>query len=834
MYLADLGNALQARFGRTGSIDDLNQAITAGQQAVDITPPDHPNLPGLLSNFGIALRARFERTGSLDDLNQAITTGQQAVDTTPPDHPDRPMLLSNLGTALQARFVRIGSLDDLNQAIAVGQRAVYTTPPDHPNLPMLLSNLGTALQARFGRTGLLDDLNQAISVGQQAVEATPPGHPNLPGRLSNLGGALQTRFGRTGSLDDLNQAITVGQQAVDTTPPDHPNLPRRLSVLAATLLSRYERTRDARDQSEAEDHLGRAARMAPRPSSVVEETMDAWHDGRDLACRGKASEALGPMERAIGLLRQAALSRVDVKHAREMVEPFQGLARDAAAVALANNQVELAVEWLEHGRVLLWELGLERRSGYMGRLQSDHPEVYQRLQDARRGLDTITTSSSPSAEEGSETGRARTPAPPSDSPSSQVDPRLQQVERQEQVREEASRALDELLQEVWALPGHSAFFKKLLYKDLAPAAAEGPIVIVNASSLGSHAIVLSGPEVPPTAINLGDDVWREAREHATYIARTDETESERPKAYAEVLRWLWDRIVSRVAVELGLDQASPPECLPRVWWVPTGPLARLPLHAAGYHPSSPPQLDETPDSRQFDRMAISSYTPTLRMLLDARKPSTPNPTMALVALPDPPSWMKDKDPLTHTDKEIACLSTWPKPGLDSPGQGIEKLKGKDAIREAVIAALKRAGWVHLSCHAGPGPGNPNTGGLPTYDELIPLEELASESITNPQLAFLSACSTSLATENLEDEAHHLAGAMLSMGYRHVVAALWPVFDETAADVTARFYQTLTAGSQPDPTNAARALHQAICGLRDDDHRVGADPYVWAALTHTGA
>ena len=50
-----------------------------------------------LSNLGAALRNRFVSAGQLADLDEAITAGRDAVATTPPDDPNHPMYLSNLG-----------------------------------------------------------------------------------------------------------------------------------------------------------------------------------------------------------------------------------------------------------------------------------------------------------------------------------------------------------------------------------------------------------------------------------------------------------------------------------------------------------------------------------------------------------------------------------------------------------------------------------------------------------------------------------------------------------------------------------------------------------------
>lgn len=81
IYLSNLCGALQTRFEQTGTIDDLDQAITAGRDAVAATPTDHPERAGSLSNLGLWLWVRFERTGAIDDLDQAITGWTQATQT---------------------------------------------------------------------------------------------------------------------------------------------------------------------------------------------------------------------------------------------------------------------------------------------------------------------------------------------------------------------------------------------------------------------------------------------------------------------------------------------------------------------------------------------------------------------------------------------------------------------------------------------------------------------------------------------------------------------------------------------------------------------------------
>ena len=59
-------------------LSDLDEAITAQQQAVRLTPDGHPRKPACLSNLGISFRGRFKRLGDVADLDEAITTQQQA------------------------------------------------------------------------------------------------------------------------------------------------------------------------------------------------------------------------------------------------------------------------------------------------------------------------------------------------------------------------------------------------------------------------------------------------------------------------------------------------------------------------------------------------------------------------------------------------------------------------------------------------------------------------------------------------------------------------------------------------------------------------------------
>jgi nucleoside phosphorylase len=236
----------EKRFQRAGNLDDLNNAISIGEEAVSATPLDHPNRAGRLSNLAIFRQSRFEQTRNLDDLNNAISIGEEAVSATPLDHPNRAGRLSNLAVFRQSRFELTGNFDDLQSAISRAKEAVSATPLDHPDRARMLTNLASLLYSRYNRSGTLSDLQDAIRLAQAAVDATTEDHPDRARRLTNLASLLYGRYNRSGTLSDLQDAIRLVRAAVD-----HPDRATWLSNLGGLLEYRYQRTGSMDDLEEA-------------------------------------------------------------------------------------------------------------------------------------------------------------------------------------------------------------------------------------------------------------------------------------------------------------------------------------------------------------------------------------------------------------------------------------------------------------------------------------------------------------------------------------------------------------------------------------------------------
>jgi CHAT domain len=393
-----------------------------------------------------------------------------------------------------------------------------------------------------------------------------------------------------------------------------------------------------------------------------------------------------------------------------------------------------------------------------------------------------------------------------------------------------AREWDDLVKQVRNVKGFADFLTPPKLEKLLPAAAAGPVVVVNISRWRCDALIVTttGVEVKELRKLTAETVAAQVDSYLTGLQR-----AKREETLRSISQWLWDQIAGPVLHVLGLDSpAAPGQPWPRLWWCPTGPLTLLPIHAAGYHTPEGWAHHET----VLDR-TVSSYTPTLRALVEARNnaprsaervaddepaPHTAQPAdsvgrMLIVALPHTPGQM----PLPNVTRERRLLTRL------FPGNHT-LLEGSTATWQAVRAQLPHHGWVHFSCHGDQNLTDPSQGGILLHDRMLTIADI-SEGRYNGDFAFLSACKTATGGITLPDEAIALAAALHYTGYRHVIGTLWSVRDETAAEVAEAIYTNLTSDGGFEPSRAAYALHQAIRGLRES----GTSLSHWTPFTHTG-
>jgi len=158
------------------------------------------------------------------------------------------------------------------------------------------------------------------------------------------------------------------------------------------------------------------------------------------------------------------------------------------------------------------------------------------------------------------------------------------------------------------------------------------------------------------------------------------------------------------------------------------------------------------------------------------------------------------------------------------------LNDREATVAAVLGYMKECHWVHLACHGIQDPVNPTDSAFLLFDKPLTLKEIAKQSFSHTELAFLSACQTAKGDRELPEEAIHLAAGMLMAGYGSVVATMWSIQDDDGPIVAEEFYKYLIE-ADGDSSKAAYALHHAVAHLRD---LRGEDKFeCWIPFIHLG-
>jgi tetratricopeptide (TPR) repeat protein len=801
MRLSILAVTLLARYEQLGAATDLDEAVEVGREAV-ASAADAAR-PSCLTNLSTALSARFERLGALADLDEAAERNREAVAITPADHPYRPARLSNLSTALFARFQRTAVPADLDEAIHTGREAAASVPVGNPNRAAIMSNLSLPLRTRFERRADPADANEAVLAARQAIAATPTEHPDHARYLFTLAMALFARYEGRGSPTDIDEAINVGRQAVAATLPGNPERAGWMSILGTALLTRLERTAAPADLDEAIGLFRDAAAVKTAPATV--RAIAAQHWGAAAAGTEDWVEAVRGYTSAVELLGQTApraLGRADQEH---MLSRLTGVGADAAACCLQTGRADLAVQLWEQGRGVLLGQAMDTRTDLTA-LARQYPALAARFVQAQEELDRVPPAGQAPAVIGEPLARG---------PVTRGGTR-HEVER----RRKLAAAFDGVVEEIRSQRGFERFLLPPPVEELLGAAEAGPVILLNVSRFRSDALLLmpDGVRVVPLAGLTPEAVRGKVEEFLAALAGDAEEQTLRA-----VLGWLWDVAAGPALAGAGImarPAAGAP--WPRVWWCPSGGLSFLPVHAAGHHHTSSEPAPET----VIDR-AMSSYTPTVRGLLHARRrredgQDAPAGRVVVVAMPQTPGSMA----LPGARREARLLQ-------DLFGADTIVLEGPQGTRDAVLAALRRVRWAHFSCHGLNSIDDPSASHLLLHDhEARPLTvvDVARLRLDAAELAFLSACSTARTGPALADEAIHLVSAFQLAGYRHVIGTLWEVGDRIASRTATNVYTAITdAGG--GAAAAAAALHGATRELRA---RLPNRPSAWAAHLHSGA
>ncbi|THU76349.1 hypothetical protein K435DRAFT_739358 [Dendrothele bispora CBS 962.96] len=636
-------------------------------------------------------------------------------------------------------------------------------------------------------------------------------------QLNNLGLAFQSRFERFGKLRDMENAILIEQWAVDLTPDGHASKARWLSHLGDAFICRFEHLGKPRDIIEAIVAYKQATENTSSPSFTRYDAACRWA----ILCSKHQSPslALDAYTVVLEIIPQIVWLGQTVHRQYEELFKIGRTINAAAAMAISVGDLPRAVEWLEEGWSIVWTQILQLRTP-LDELHQQHPDFADELSRVSLALDNAGTSSFQSN-------------------SSEI--KHKSVEEEAQKHCKLAARYEELLQQVRELDGFSSFLRPKKISELAPAARNGPVAVVNVAELRCDALVLctSGEIIP---VPLPTFSYKQAETlHSKLLSllqghhvrgnqnkdRASRTLVKGNQNYFKlVLADLWSHVVQPILSQL--EQAlykNDHHSLPHITWCATGVLAFLPLHAAGIYGSGDPTKN-----MNISDFVVSSYTTTLTAMLGfGSKPKqgpTKTPSVLIISQPSTPGLTS----LPGTVEEVEAIQRYTSP------DHICHLTHEQATVEAVLDEMSKHEIIHLACHGIQNVKNPLSSAFALYDGRLELTTLLMLSLKNAELAFLSACQTAIGDGNLPEETVHLAAGMLAVGYPSVIATMWSIGDKDATLIADKVYANLLGHhddteSQQVKLTPAYALHEAVKHLREE---VGEMNFVrWVPFIHLG-
>jgi tetratricopeptide (TPR) repeat protein len=831
------GQKLLHLFKRTGELSTLNSVVGLLEQAVEHDPRPHQLLelpegavitpqPGAslqplhdavvpIQLLAVSLCERNYLTRSFHDLDRSLSLSEKLVRTAPTT-PTRNSILVLLSVCLIRRYETKGSTEnnhtDLRDAAILFGKMIEGQFVDNGESSDALHRCAYFLFAKHQKGHLpeLQDLAMAmvshvnkqkhnelrsedypdkaefvfrcaIAVRDAIMKATPQEHMYRAEVLSIYLDWMIPAYDKWGGDEHGNLAVENARSCLEDLPSDSPERARLLTLLGQFLMVRCREIPGKKEEalrcwSEALEYANGSLKHRLRSGRYL---LEEYANIKDWP---RAYEVAETTIRLVPKLAPRSLWQYSDRRHRVKIDGYQvlqGLASDAAAVALrAGKGPVKALEFLEIGRGVVAS-SLQDAQTDIIELQRLHPGLamnFDRLRTEINSPDTSVTQ-----------------------------------------RHTANTEFDRLLDEIHGISGFEHFLSFPGEDAIKNTAQDGPIVVINVSYIGCDAIIARHEKLE--ALKL-PELSKDDIESQHLNADTP------PQGLKDILEGLWDVVADPILITLGFTEriVQPERDWPHIWWIPTGVLTRMPIHAAGYH-------DRGTGETVLDRV-MSSYSLSIKALIQARNVARNHQPLEsmhngcqrevlLVAMAE----TEDHTYLYSALKETMlvrdiCQSIGFRPVQPTPNT------------QEILEHLATCDIFHFAGHGETNPLEPSMSRLLLKDWKSNSLTVASIQGINlwkrsspPFLAYLSACGTGNMISNRTsriptDENVHLVSACQIAGFRHVVGTLWAVDDVCCKDIAQDTYQTLKdemSTNKEAITNKSVcfALHQALRKARDE-------------------
>jgi tetratricopeptide (TPR) repeat protein len=830
-----LGEAALAVAQNDNSVASRAEVIYHGQRLLSLLPPGlirKKNLEAIAQ----ALYEQYESTGEFKMLEDALDLIGEAIQETDEDDDVAAARLGDLySRCLRTRFMRGRNEVDLEYAIEFGKDSVERTENIEVDgkMELLVDRQNNLSLCYFTQAHQFDDLphkvlEEAIDMAKSSMKLVAElGNPErLWLETANiLGMCLQVRWTQSHEEQDIEESIELGYDVLDKCPDQPDARGEALSNLAFRMQRGYKHFLGSEVTHESR-HLMKGKLLLDESLDLISQSM-AIESERQLSKLENVMtyvqyikefpadiqvEVLAkcyPMLRdQVELMEQIAImSNLDDR--KDLLQTFYGISRYASAAAIESGLDPFdALKVLEVGRGLVMSIQYS---------YNKHPEL--------DGIDHTVRDAYVTARKSLH----------------------EAIESQSSFHERfhCLTALQEARSKIRSYPGLEDFDKSLSRDVILELGNEGPIIVINVTDIRCHAIIIHQKNIRTVLLpDANEDILSERSwEIQQLLAKEDRLHDTSYEAYMKLsafMKDLWKWIALPVLSDLAYNSApQDSNSWPHVWWVLTGVLCLYPIHAAGVGLHS--------KKNNVMNRVISSYTPTLRALFQAR-------TQYACLVAEKALSSKTETILSMLIKVITMPETPNRVSLEfaeREGNEISRLFPHAEIianppKERVIQTLTQdTAVIHFSCHGEVDYDFPWRSKILLRDweedpfTVQDVHELHLANRQNSQVAFLSACFTANAgVENLQDEMNHLVTALQTAGFMSIIGTFWDVQQRSAYEVVKFFYSELAGRDGDfDAKDVATVLHFAILRFRENTREVGNDmkgnPMIWGPFVSFG-
>lgn len=144
-----LGQSLEYVYERTHDMQTLDESITMLRLSLALSLDDPYKYTRARSNLSSSIERKYKVMGCVDDLEEAVSFGQQALELSRKDDSveksDRVMFLQNLAASMELRYQALHDVADLQESINLSEEAISDTDEDDSVFAPVAMNLARYL-----------------------------------------------------------------------------------------------------------------------------------------------------------------------------------------------------------------------------------------------------------------------------------------------------------------------------------------------------------------------------------------------------------------------------------------------------------------------------------------------------------------------------------------------------------------------------------------------------------------------------------------------------------------------------------------------------------------